>query len=72
MPKLDLLSCHEFWKNYDDPMIYRVISFIETVEDFTLDGTTSLEQTLDKLGKALDELNIFEPAHEDDFITFSS
>ncbi|RDI37562.1 hypothetical protein AQULUS_24540 (plasmid) [Aquicella lusitana] len=29
MPKLDLLSCHEFWKNYDDPMIYKVISFME-------------------------------------------
>lgn len=72
MPKLDLLSCHEFWKNYDDPMIYRVISFMETVEDFTLDGNPALEQTLDKLGKALDELNSFELAHEDDLITLCS
>lgn len=72
MPKLDLLSCHEFWKNYDDPMIYRVISFMETVEDFTLDGNPALEHTLDKLGKTLDELNSFELAHEDDFINLCS
>ena len=34
MPKLDLSSSHQFWKNYEDPMIYRVIAFMETVEEF--------------------------------------
>jgi len=72
MPKLDLLSCHKFWKNYDDHMIYRVISFMETTEDFTLDGNPSLEQIIYKLGKVLDELKSFELVHEDDFITLCS
>jgi intracellular multiplication protein IcmW len=69
MPKLDLASSHEFWKNYDDPMIYRVITFMETVEHFTLDGTPAIEQSMTKLGEALDQLTSFELGKEDQFIT---
>lgn len=69
MPKLDLLSAHEFWKNYDDPMIYRVIAFMESVEDFTLDGTPPLEKIIDKIGEELDHLKSFELGKEDQFIT---
>lgn len=69
MAKLDLLSSHEFWKNYDDPMIYRVIAFMETVETFTLDGNPALEETITKLGNALDQLTSFELGKEDQFIT---
>lgn len=72
MPKLDLTSAHEFWKNYDDPMIYRVIAFMETVETFTLDGTPALEDTLNKLGEALDQLTSFELSKEEQFITLCS
>jgi len=72
MPKLDLISAHEFWKNYDDPMIYRVISFMETAETFTLDGNPALEQTIQKLGDAFDELTSFELSKEDQFIALTS
>jgi intracellular multiplication protein IcmW len=72
MPKLDLLSSHEFWKNYDDSMIYRVISFMETAEDWTLDGTPALEQTITKLGDTLDELTNFELGKEDQFVSLCS
>jgi intracellular multiplication protein IcmW len=72
MPKLDLTSAHEFWKNYDDPMIYRVISFMETAEDFTLDGNPALEASINKLGEALDSLTSFELGKEDLFIALSS
>lgn len=72
MPKLDLSGSHEFWKNYDDPMIYRVISFMETAEDFTLDGNPSLEQAINKLGSALDELTSFELGKEEEFVTLCS
>lgn len=72
MPKLDLISSHEFWKNYDDPMIYRVISFMETAEDFTLDGTPALEQTMEKLGEALDQLTNFELGKEEQFVALCS
>lgn len=69
MPKLDLTSSHAFWKDYDDPMIYRVISFMETSEDFTLDGNPALEETMQKLGEALDQLSSFELGKEDQFVT---
>jgi len=69
MPKLDIISSHEFWKNYDDPMIYRVIAFMETVETFTLDGTPALEEQMNRLGETLDQLTSFELGKEDQFIT---
>lgn len=72
MPKLDLSGSHEFWKNYEDPMIYRVIAFMETVENFTLDGTPALEQSMHRLGEALEELTSFELSEEENFITLCS
>lgn len=69
MPRLDLDASHEFWKNYDDPMIYRVIAFMETAEDWCLDGNPSLEQVMQQLGEAMDELSSFELGKEDQFIT---
>ena len=69
MPKLDLMSSHEFWKNYHDPMIYRVIAFMETAEGWTLDGTPALEETIDKIGAMLDNLTSFELGKEDQFVT---
>lgn len=68
MPNLDLQSSHEFWKNYDDPMIYRVIAFMETVEDWTFDGNPELEQVIDNLGKTFDDLKRFELGKEEQFI----
>lgn len=72
MPKLDISGSHEFWKNYEDPMIYRVIAFMETAEDFTLDGTPALEAAIKKLGEGLDALTSFELAQEEDFIALCS
>lgn len=68
MPKLDLLAAHEFWRNYDDPMIYRVVAFMETAEEFTLDGNPALEQSMTQLGEIFDELTSFELSKEDQFI----
>ncbi|OGT38561.1 MAG: phosphoesterase [Gammaproteobacteria bacterium RIFCSPHIGHO2_12_FULL_37_14] len=68
MPKLDLASSHEFWKNYDDPMIYRVIAFMETVENFTFDGNPHIEQVIDTIGNALDKLTSFELGKENQFV----
>jgi intracellular multiplication protein IcmW len=68
MPKLDLQSSHEFWKNYDDPMIYRVISFMESVETWTMDGNGELEQILNDLSDQLDKLTRFELGKEEHFV----
>lgn len=69
MPNLDLNSAHEFWKNFDDPMIYRVIAFMETAEDWTLDGNPELEETIARLGTAFEGLTSFELGKEEQFVT---
>ena len=37
MPDLSHDGVHQFWKDYPDPMIYRVVSFMEGVEHWTVD-----------------------------------
>lgn len=69
MANLDLQASHEFWGNFDDPMIYRVIAFMETVETFTLDGDPALEEAVQRLSDALASLSSFELGKEDQFIT---
>ena len=69
MPQLDLQSAHDFWKNYDDSMIYRVIAFMESVEGWTLDGDSNLENALNTLGENLDKISRFELSKEEQFIT---
>lgn len=69
MPQLDLQSSHEFWKDYNDPMIYRVITFMESVEGWTLDGDPNLEEAIRQFGENLDKLSRFELGKEEQFIT---
>jgi intracellular multiplication protein IcmW len=68
MPNLDLQSSHEFWKNYEDPMIYRVIAFMEAVESWTLDGDVNLEAAIKEFGDNLDQLSRFELSKEEQFV----
>ena len=65
---LDLDASHAFWKNYDDPMIYRVIAFMETAEEWTLDGNAELEKAITAIGNALKDLARFELGKEEEFI----
>ena len=56
MPDLSHQAAAEYWHNYVDPMIYRVVTFMESVEDWTLDGDPQLEEAINQLGKELDHL----------------
>ncbi|OGT22575.1 MAG: phosphoesterase [Gammaproteobacteria bacterium RIFCSPHIGHO2_02_FULL_42_13] len=68
MPDLSTKSAHEFWKNYEDKMIYRVISFMESVENWTLDGQAELENALNELGQNLEGITKFELANEQHYV----
>lgn len=71
MPDLSIPAVHQFWKEYEDPSIYRVIIFMESVENWTLDGDPSLEAALKRLGEELDDIggiNMGELGHEEIFI----
>ena len=56
MPDLSLEASAQYWFEYIDPMIYRVITFMENVEDWTLDGNPELENAMSQLGKELDDI----------------
>ena len=63
---------HEYWSDYQDPMIYRVLAFMESVEDWTLDGTKETEEALQKLSSALDEIGGIELKEEEQFIMIAA
>lgn len=68
MPDLSSKAVHEFWKTYEDPMIYRVISFMEAVEKWTIDGDEKIEAALAGLGESLEGITRFELTKEDHYI----
>lgn len=71
MPDLSHKAAAQYWHEYVDPMIYRVVTFMESVEDWTMDGDPQLEDAINQLGKELDDIeaidmNMF--GQEDKFI----
>ena len=68
MPDLDLTSSHEYWKNYEDPMIYRVVAFMEAVEKWTHDGNPKLEAAIAAMSQALDSVEKYQLGKEDSMI----
>ena len=57
MPDFSLEGSLDFWKNYDDPNVYKVIKFMETIEDWTLDGAADVELALSNLENSMEELS---------------
>ncbi len=68
MPDLTHTAVHQFWKDYQDPLIYRVICFMEGVEDWTVDDDPALEEAVQKLGTALEDIGNIDLQQEEAFI----
>lgn len=68
MPDLSEKGSHQYWHDYKDNTIYRVISFMESVEDWTLDGNPALEEAMARLGEVLDDVGGIELKQEDQFV----
>ena len=71
MTSLNRKAAHQYWKNYDDSMIYRVIAFMETVEQWTIDGNPEFEQSLTSLSELLDKQKKFKLGQEQTFVDLS-
>lgn len=56
MPDLSHSASAQYWNDYPDPMIYRVVTFMESVEEWTLDGDPALEEAIHQLGVELDNI----------------
>ncbi len=75
MADLSAETTLDYWKTHDDPSLFRVITFIESVEDWTLDGDEDIEAAITKLGDTLDHLStidIGELDSDDDIIKLIS
>ncbi len=68
MPNFSNDAVHEFWHKYRDPMIYRVITFMEGVENWTLDGDQSVEEAMTRLGETLEDIGNIDLKQEDPLI----
>lgn len=68
MPDLSHQAVHQFWRDYQDPIIYRVIAFMEGVEDWTLDGNPALEESIRELGETLEDIGNIDLQQEDAMI----
>lgn len=68
MPDLSVKAAHNYWFNYQDSMIYRVLMFMESIEDWTLDGNENFEVAMQNLGKALEDIGRIDLQLEDKFI----
>ncbi len=68
MPNFSHSAVHEFWRDYQDPIIYRVITFMEGVEDWTVDDHPPLEASLKELGDLLDDVGNIDLKVEDEMI----
>lgn len=60
MPDLSYAAAARYWFEYIDPMIYRVVTFMESVEEWTLDGNPDFEQAMTQLGQELDSLGLID------------
>jgi intracellular multiplication protein IcmW len=68
MPDLTFKAVHQFWRDYPDPNIYRVIIFMEGVEEWSLDGHPALEDALKRLGDILEDIGNIDLQQEKEMI----
>lgn len=50
----------QYWFEYPDPIIYKVITFMESVEDWTLDGDPMIESSLATLSDMFSNMRTFD------------
>ncbi|MDF1796589.1 MAG: type IVB secretion system protein IcmW [Coxiellaceae bacterium] len=72
MPDLSHAAVHQFWKEYQDPLIYRVICFMEGVEDWTVDDNPEVEDAINKLGQAMEDIGNIDLQQEDAIIKLAA
>lgn len=72
MPDLSQQESLQFWKDYPDNMIFRVLCLMESKENWTYDGNPELETAIQKIGNALEGMTQFELKNQDDYVTLGN
>ena len=68
MPDLSHKAVRKFWAEYPDAMLYKVITFMEGVEDWTYDGDEIIENSLEILGTTLEKIGNLDIKKEEKII----
>ncbi len=58
----------KFWFEYKDSVIYRIITYMESVEHWTIDDNPELESALASLGEIMDNIGNVDLQKEDELI----
>ena len=69
MPDLSLDYCHEYWANHSDPLVYKALCFMESIEDWVIDDIEGVEEAIGVLGNVLENIDNIDLKHSDDFIS---
>lgn len=72
MPDLSQKASLEYWQSYPDPMIFRVIALMESMEDWTYDTNPDLEAAMNRLGNSLENTTKFELKNQDDYLNMGN
>lgn len=69
MTDLSVEGVHSFWRDYDKRVLYRIITSMESIEHWILDGDEGVEEGLNRLGRAIGKLRRFEMGEEENLVT---
>lgn len=75
MPDLSHEASLAYWNSYPDPSIYKVIVYLESVENFCNDDEPTLNEALIRLGHELDNISGIDMSmldHEETFIKLAA
>lgn len=70
MPDLNPDAVAKHWQEKHDYALYRIISTMEAVESWTLDGDPEFEALLTEIANSVDGLSTFNVSEEESFIKF--
>jgi len=72
MPDLSVKGIEKFWHEPDNSEIYKIISVMESVENWSNAENAELDEALDALGKVLDGIGYVDLKEEDKFIQIAN
>lgn len=72
MPDFSLEACHQYWSEYADPMVYKALCFMESVEKWAIDQDPAIDKTFNQLGEALENIDNIDLGDQDKFIAIAA
>ena len=65
MPEFYHEKCHEYWAKHSDPMVYKALCFMESVEDWAIDENEEFDAVFVSLGESLINIDNIDLKHAD-------